>query len=153
MRGSGRRSRVVVDTNQFVSGLISKLGQPHQLVEHFYRGAFRLLVTEPLIQELDEVLHRPRFSARFGLTDQERDQFLAFVASDAVRVTPRRRLPLSVRDPKDEKVVAAALGGGADYLVTGDEDLLVLDGDPRLGSLRIITVQAFLEQLPYDDWS
>jgi predicted nucleic acid-binding protein len=44
----------------------------------------------------------------------------------------------------DERILGAALAGNADFLVTGDEDLLVLAGDPRLGSLRIVTVAAFL---------
>lgn len=56
-------------------------------------------------------------------------------------------LPVSVRDPKDEHILAAALGGEADYLVTGDQDLLVLAGDPRLGSLQIVTVAAFMDIL------
>ncbi|HEX5501645.1 MAG TPA: hypothetical protein VFW96_03425 [Thermomicrobiales bacterium] len=44
-------------------------------------------------------------------------------------------------------VLAAALGGSADYRVTGDDDLLALAGDPRLGALRIVTVRAFLDLL------
>lgn len=44
-------------------------------------------------------------------------------------------------------ILAAALGGGADYVVTGDADLLVLNGDPRLGNLRIVTAGDFLALL------
>jgi predicted nucleic acid-binding protein len=50
-------------------------------------------------------------------------------------------------------VLACALGANVDYIVTGDEDLLVLDGHPALGSLRIVTPRAFLtilEQLTGD---
>ena len=56
-------------------------------------------------------------------------------------------LPVQVRDPKDEHVLAAALSGKADYLVTGDEDLLHLDGDPKLGNLQIITAREFVNLL------
>ena len=45
---------------------------------------------------------------------------------------------------KAETVLATALAGIADYLVTGDQDLLVLDGDPAIGALRIVTVREFL---------
>ena len=53
-------------------------------------------------------------------------------------------LPLHSRDSKDDKVIGCALGGDADYLVTGDEDLLVLAGNPVLKSLSILTVKEFL---------
>jgi predicted nucleic acid-binding protein len=52
-----------------------------------------------------------------------------------------------VRDPNDEKVLAAALGNRAGYLVTGDEDLLALRDDPRIKGLRIVTAREFLETL------
>ena len=55
-----------------------------------------------------------------------------------------------MRDPKDEPILAAALGGGADYLVTGDADLLIYRGDSRLGSLQIVTVHQFLAVLDRD---
>jgi hypothetical protein len=54
-----------------------------------------------------------------------------------------------VRDPKDEQILGTALASDADYLVTGDEDLLELAGDPRLGTLTIVTVVDFLAIL-YD---
>ena len=61
--------------------------------------------------------------------------------------SPVCTLPVHVRDPKDAKILALALGGNADYLVTGDDDLLVLNGDPRLGKLQIVTVHTFLTVL------
>lgn len=52
---------------------------------------------------------------------------------------------MDVRDPKDVPILAAAIGGGADVLITGDNDLLVLSGDTRLGELRIMTAGQFLQ--------
>jgi predicted nucleic acid-binding protein len=69
------------------------------------------------------------------------------LAVQAILVLPNNELPLPVRDVKDEPILAAAFGGQADYIVTGDKDLLVLDGDPRLGKLRIVTARAFLDVL------
>ena len=63
------------------------------------------------------------------------------------RVTPSETIPVAVRDPKDTHLLAAALGGNAAFLVTGDADLLVLNGDPALGPLRIVTARAFLDDL------
>jgi len=54
---------------------------------------------------------------------------------------------VAVRDVKDEKILASAIEGAADYLVTGDADLLILNGNPALGTLKIVTVRDFLAVL------
>lgn len=59
-------------------------------------------------------------------------------------MSPRRRLPVALRDKNDERTLAAALGAKADFLVTGDDDLLVLRGEPRLRGLRLVTAREFL---------
>ena len=144
---SRRRLRVVVDTNLIVSSVLSTLGLPYRLVQYFLRDLFILLISAPMRQEIEIVIHRPRFQTRFGLTSQTRADLLLLIDTRAVFVTPRRRVPLPVRDAKNEMVLATALGGRADYLVTGDRDLLVLDRDPKLGALRILTVRDFLAVL------
>lgn len=106
-----------------------------------------LLISPELISEVKEVLERPRIGAKYSLTVQEISDFVARLQRTAEPVVPLDPLPVRSRDPKDDKFLAVALGGAADYLLTGDDDLLVLDGDPALGSLRIITVRAFLDLL------
>jgi predicted nucleic acid-binding protein len=64
------------------------------------------------------------------------------------RVLPTETVPVAVRDVKDIHLLAAALGGDADYLVTGDDNLLVLNGDPALGWLRIVTVRTYFDAQP-----
>lgn len=66
------------------------------------------------------------------------------LSTQAELVVPRLPAPITVRDPLDEHILALAVTGGADYLITGDNDLLVLAGDPRLDALRIVTVAEFL---------
>jgi predicted nucleic acid-binding protein len=67
--------------------------------------------------------------------------------SGAALIEADKTIPVSVRDPKDKRMLAAAIEGAADYLVTGDQDLLVLQGDPRLGDLRIVPAARFLATL------
>ncbi len=149
MRRQGGLVRAVVDTNLVVSGLILKHGYPSQLVEALRQGCFRLVLSDALLEEYQRVLARPRFAQRYGLTLQEVRDFLTLLAT-AQRATPTRRLPVRVRDVKDTPVLATALGGKAAYLVTGDADLLTLDGHPKLPNLRILTVRAFLDLLKSD---
>jgi putative PIN family toxin of toxin-antitoxin system len=104
-------------------------------------------VSPLLREEYARVLPRPKFRRAYGLTPEVVADLLALIDARAVAVAPAAQLPVEVRAPKDTMVLAAALGGAADYLVTGDEDLLALAGDPRLGTLRIVTARAFLDAL------
>lgn len=139
--------RAVVDTNVFVSGSISSGGAPRHILDLWREGRFTLTMGADQRSELAEVLHRSAIRERYGLVDDEIEALLFMVDVRAVRVAQRRRLPVTVRDPKDAHLLASALGGRADYLVTGDADLLELEGNPRLRGLRIVTPRAFLELL------
>ncbi len=145
-----KRSRTlvsaVVDTNLIVSELLLRRGAPYELLVAWRAGAFVLLFTERIYEEYVRVLPRPKF-ARYGLTPEIIVGFLASLRARGRRITPRRRLPITVRDPKDDMVLAAALGGHADYLVTGDADLLDLRSRSELGTLQIVTVREFLAVL------
>lgn len=112
-----------------------------------YAGSFVLLTAEPLLEEYWRVLQRPKLTGKYGLTQDEIATFLSLLTTVALKVAPSRRLPVTVRDAKDEMVLATALGGKADFLVTGDDDLLVLRDDPRLRPLRIVKAKEFLEIL------
>lgn len=139
------RIRVVVDTNLFVSGTILKRGNPYALLTAWRSGAFILLVSKLQHAELREVFQRPKLIDRYRLTaDELADLFACLTAT--LRVEPTPTLSVPIRDAKDEHILGAGLGGEADYLVTGD-DLLVLRDDPRLGTLRIVTVADFLAVL------
>ena len=137
----------VVDTNLLVSALLRQAGPPHALLAAWRRGAFALLVSPLLREEYARVLPRPKFRDKYGLTPEAVADLLILIDAQAVVVTPTAHLPVEVRDPKDDMVLAAALGGAADFLVTGDEDLLALAGDPQLGTLQIVTVRTFLDVL------
>lgn len=95
--------------------------------------------------ELEEVLYRAKFSA--FLSEGKLSKFFRMLDVVSTVVSPPTIIPVKVRDPKDQKVLATALGGKADYLVTGDEDLLDLKRNPKLGKLKIVTVWEFLKLL------
>jgi putative PIN family toxin of toxin-antitoxin system len=143
MSESSARPRAVVDTNLFVSGAISPFELPRQLLCAWTAQRFELLLSARQHAELSDVFARPRLAASFQLPpEQLASLFVALNASARVPLRPMN--PLPVRDVKDEHVLAAAFGGDADYLITGDNDLLVLAGDPPLGKLKIVTAAEFL---------
>ncbi len=119
-----------------------------QLLELWRTDAFQVLTTSSLQDELIKVLPRPKFtSPPYNLTQQAIDAVLEEVATMAIMVQPAVKVPVVVRDVEDERVLAAAIGGQADYLITGDEDLLELAGNPAIHPLQIVTVREFLDNL------
>jgi putative PIN family toxin of toxin-antitoxin system len=106
-----------------------------------------LLISEALQSEIAEVLIRPEIKEKYHLTTDEVEDTLRLLQAEVLHVVPISTLPLTLRDPKDEKMLALAIGGGADYLVTGDEDLLTVQDNPDLRGLRILRPVAFLALL------
>jgi len=145
---SDSRVSAVVDTNLFISALISARGAHGALYAAWRDEAFILHISDEQRTEIADVLARPKFAARFKVSPNAVRELLYLLETRAYRVPLLDPLPLQVRDPKDNHILAAALGGGAAYLVSGDADLLSLADDPRLAPVRIITMQAFLTLLP-----
>jgi uncharacterized protein len=150
-----RPPRAVVDTNVLVSTLIRPGPTLRQLLEAWDSRRFQLVTSRYLRDELEEVLLRPKIAARFGVTPDRITAILGLLdlRAQVVTVTSQSEtavevaLVADVRDAHDRPVIAAALVSRADYLVTGDQDLLSLRGDERLGTLRIATPREFLDEL------
>ena len=107
--------RIVLDTIVLVSGLLSPLGPPGELVRLVSSGTLVLCVGARILAEYEEVLARPRF----GFDPDAVAALLGFVAVTAEVVASRplsRRLP----DVGDEPFLQVALAGGADCLMTGN---------------------------------
>jgi hypothetical protein len=138
-----RKPRTVVDTKVFVSATIFRRGNPYALRQAWLAKEFELLLSDDHLAELVDVLGRPRLINRYRVAMRDLAELFAGFAA-ATPVDPSPTIPVPVRDPKDVKVHAAALGGEADYLVTGDGDLLEHRGDSRLGNLQIVTAAEFL---------
>lgn len=133
-----RIERVVLDTNVVISAVISPAGKPLKVL--MYCGRAQMLVTsEALMTEIETRLMRPRISKR--TTPIEREIILDVLRVGSLLVKPATLAP-TCRDPDDDIVLATALAGRADVIVTGDQDLLVLD--PFQG-IRILTPAAFLD--------
>lgn len=114
--------RCVVDTNVFVSAAMFPDSIPSQAVRRVLNREV-MLVSEPTLDELMEVLFRPKFD--FYVNRKERALFVAQLGSVA-EVIPIIQLVRECRDPKDDKFLEVALNGRADLIVTGDANLLLM---------------------------
>lgn len=139
--------RVVLDANVFVSAVINQYGAPRRILDAWKQQQLALLVAPMLLAEVGEVLRRPRIRAYHKLSDGELSDLFTHVLATAEVVAPLSPIPLTARDPDDNTFLAVALGGHATYLVTGDDDLLSLQGHEALGSLQIVAARDFLDRL------
>jgi len=136
--------RAVVDTNTLISGLISPLGASAQITRRWRQGEFLLLTSPALLAELRRVLKYPRISDRLGWSGEEHTQFVESFETLALITPGVLTLPGVTRDPKDDPVVACAVEGKAGFIVSGDQDLLVLG---TYGKVRMVTPREFLALL------
>ena len=117
------RERIVADSNVLISGLLLPSSVPGQAVRKAVAKEL-LLVSEATMNELADVLARARFDRYISLAD--RQQFLRLlgrVAEFVPIVYPVREC----RDPKDDKFLELAINGRAELILTGDEDLLMMN--------------------------
>jgi putative PIN family toxin of toxin-antitoxin system len=112
--------RVALDTNVIVSG-IGWGGAPAAILDAVSDGQLVLVTSAPLIAELNRVLKYPKLAKVIDGAAQLAD----LVAAIGVVVAPTRTLAV-VRDETDNRVLEAAIEGAADYIVSGDDDLLDL---------------------------
>jgi hypothetical protein len=131
------RSRFVFDTNVLISALMFPQSMPRRAWNQARRTGV-ILASHDTLQELESVLRRPRLTAY--ISPAESTLFLTELARVVELVPITERVALC-RDPRDDKFLEVALAGQADFLLTGDADLLTLH--PFRGT-AIITPTAYL---------
>jgi putative PIN family toxin of toxin-antitoxin system len=117
--------RAVVDTNVLIRALIKPQGTVGPVITHLRSGDYVLLYADPLLEELAAKLALPRIRDKYQVSDQDVETILALILLRGELVIPERRIT-ACRDPKDDVVLEVAVSGHADFIVTGDRDLLVL---------------------------
>jgi putative PIN family toxin of toxin-antitoxin system len=134
--------RVVLDTNVVLSALLFGGGPAGRVRAGWQSGRFVPLASTATAQELVRVLGYPKF----GLSPAEQEELLADLMPwvEVVRIpVPPPPVP-ACRDPFDLPFLHLAITGKARVLVSGDRDLLALDGSPRL--CAVLSVDAFCHQ-------
>ena len=132
--------RAVVDTNVLVSYLITHRPPISELIDvHLARGDFVLLTSSELLEELDRVLQYPRLQRYYGT--ETRIRFVALIVALSEIVDLPDEVPRICRDPDGDWVIACAVAGEADLIVSGDRDLLDLE---QVGDIPILSARQFL---------
>ncbi len=137
--------RAVLDANVLVSAVIKREGKPGQIISRAV-PEFTWLTSESILAETAEVLPRRHIQAKYGkwVTPAHQADFVATAQAVAETVIVQTRLSAVPKDVDDNLVLACAVDGRADYLVTGDPDLLSLK---VFAGIKIVTPAQFLKVL------
>lgn len=135
--------KVVLDTNVFVSSLLSKAGRPAMVIDAWRAGRYLLVTSPSIIFEIKRVVEAPDIRKKYGLSRDRIERLILLLEKDTIVVpglsAAARAIP---KDPTDEMFLSAALDARADLIVSGDRHLLDL-GEYK--GIPILTVREFLE--------
>ena len=134
--------KVVLDTNILISALITKGTPPDRLYQAWLRGEIELVTSIAQVRELADVLARQRLRKFL-----DADEATAIVENIGTRAAILDELPSVALspDPSDNQILAAAIAGGVDLIISGDKkDMLALQ---EIDSIPIVTARRALEIL------
>ncbi|MBO1438263.1 putative toxin-antitoxin system toxin component, PIN family [Meiothermus sp. CFH 77666] len=132
--------RVVLDTNVFVSSLLSKPGSiTRRIRKAWEKGAFEVCTSEYQIAEIRRILNQ-----KFGnlIAPNERAQLIAEIRKACLVIKPKQRRGLS-KDDDDSPLLDLAIEARAQYMVSGDEHMVSV----KHKRLKILTPAQFLKQI------
>lgn len=114
--------RAVIDTNIWVSSLLNPFGFPARLRNAFEEGDFSVVISVPMLEELSDVLNRPKIKDKFKIEDENIRDLLLLLEDRAEDVWVSGNIAIC-RDKDDDLILETAIKGKAEYLVTRDDDL------------------------------
>lgn len=137
--------RVVLDTNQFVSSVLVHHGLPAQVLDAWRQRVYLLVTSPAIIAEIRATLAYPRIRRKYPLTDEQVEQLVTLLEQDALVVPGVADATGAIPDdPQDEMILACAIEGMADLIVSGDRHLLDLG---EYQGIQILTAREFLNRL------
>ncbi len=136
-----KQPRVVLDTNVLVSGTIVQHGFPARILALAIAKRVTLIVSPYLLAEYLAVIQRPHIAKQYAGLGDRTDLIRRFIQANAVSASPSSIEPVIHDDPKDDAILACAVEGKAQYIVSGDEHLRSLG---RYRGIQILTPRDFV---------
>lgn len=133
--------KAVVDTNGFVSGTIKKDSNPGKVLKAWREGRFILVSSKPIVFEIERVFKYPRIKEKYNLTEKDVRDVITNINTDAIVTPGKLKISGISRDPDDRKFITCAIEGRANYIITGDNDLLTIKKHKRID---FVTPKEFL---------
>ena len=138
------RLKAVVDTNLFISGLFGEGSLSAKLQDLWIKQTFELVTSIEIMKEVSRVLHYPRIRQQFNIKEETIRRFFRLVFRKSIVTKDLYTTDKITDDPTDNKFLACALEGQADFIISRDPHLRNLK---QFHGIPIVDVKDFLEQL------
>ena len=141
--------RIVIDTNIWVSSLLNPHGFPAKIRKSFEEGVFTVIVSDTMLEELAEVLNRPRIKNKYGILEKDIKELLILIEERSEHVLITGNINIC-RDKDDNAVIETAIKGQAFFLVTRDDDI---KSDKKVSSflmkykISVVSIAQFLNHI------
>ena len=129
--------RVVLDTSVWISALLWT-GLPNQILKLIENGKIKAIISPVLVKELREVLGRDKFASILVARESSVPELMQEVLKQVELYEPASVSGIVERDPDDDHVIACAVAGKVQWIISGDDDLLdigkykdILIGSPK----------------------
>lgn len=133
--------RVVVDTNILVSGTIVRHGPSAAVLDAAQQKRIVLVVSSAILSEYLEAIQRPHIAKRYKRIESRIATLTRFLQDGSIVVTPQTVVRVVPSNPDDDFVIACAVDGRANYIVSGDQHFLKLG---RYRGIKILSPREFV---------
>ena len=128
--------KLVLDSNIFISAFYWG-GKPQQILDRIVLGLDELYITNEILDEIEEVMARPNFKT----APQTIDVYIKAIEKIGKKIFTSGKITGICRDKDDDAIIECGVLPSADYLITGDNDLLVLE---KYETMKIVSASDYL---------
>ncbi len=136
--------KAVIDTNLFISGMFARDSVSAKLQNHWINLDFILVTSLDIIREVNRVFHYPRIQERFHPKEEMLRRFFKLIFRKALITKDLYKTDKIIDDPTDNKFLACALEGKADYIISRDPHLRDIKHFQRI---QIIDASMFVKKV------
>jgi putative PIN family toxin of toxin-antitoxin system len=129
--------KLVVDTNVFISAFYWG-GISQKVIDRIIKGIDELYISNEILDEIANVMARPKFKSG----PETIDRYVKTIEKTGKKIFINGEIKNICRDKDDDDKIECALKGAVDFIITGDEDLLVLG---EYQNIKIRTPKEYLE--------
>jgi putative PIN family toxin of toxin-antitoxin system len=129
--------KIVLDSNIFVSSFYWS-GNPRKVFDRVTNGLDELYITDEILNEIVSVMSEKKFDTSMD----EIKEYVKLIESYSIKLSSKNIPEKISRDESDNKILQCGFDGNVDFIITGDNDLLVLK---EYGKIKIIKPKEYLE--------
>ena len=129
--------KIVIDSNVFISSFFYG-GNPRKVFDRVTNGLDDLYISDEILIEIASVMSRPKFD----VTKQKIEEYIKIIEYFSLKIIPQKIIETIVRDKADHIIIQCAYESNAKFIVTGDNDLLVLK---EYENIQIVNPKQYLD--------